>query len=79
MYILLKVFSVAQMVKNLPVTQKTWAWSWVGKILWRREWQSTPVFLPRESYGQRSLVDYSPWDGKKADPTEQLTLLLRTA
>ena len=26
--------------------------SWVGKIPWRREWQSTPVFLPREFRGQ---------------------------
>ena len=28
---------------------------------WRREWQSTPVFLPGESHGQRSLAGYSPW------------------
>ena len=34
---------------------------WVGKIPWRRAWQPTPVFLPRKSYGQRSLVGYSPW------------------
>ena len=33
---------------------------WVGKILWRRKWQPTPVFLPGESHGQRSLVGYSP-------------------
>ena len=33
---------------------------WVGKILWRRAWQPTLVFLPRESHGQRSLVGYSP-------------------
>ena len=31
---------------------------WVGKIPWRRAWQPTPVFLPGESYGQRSLVAY---------------------
>jgi len=31
-----------------------------GKILWRRAWQSTPVFLPGESHGQKSLVGYSP-------------------
>ena len=30
---------------------------WVGKIPWRRKWQTTPVFLP----GQRSLAGYSPW------------------
>ena len=28
---------------------------------WRRKWQPTPVFLPGESHGQRSLVGYSPW------------------
>ena len=33
---------------------------WVGKIPWRRAWQCTPVFLPGESHGQRSLVVYSP-------------------
>ena len=33
---------------------------WVGKIPWRREWHSTPVFLPRKFHGQRSLVGYSP-------------------
>ena len=32
---------------------------WVGKIPWRRKWQPTPVFLPEESHGQRSLVGYS--------------------
>ena len=31
---------------------------WVGKILWRRKWQPTPVFLPGKSVGQRSLVGY---------------------
>ena len=33
---------------------------WVGKILWRRAWQPTPVFPLRESHGERSLVNYSP-------------------
>ena len=33
---------------------------WVEKITWRRKWQLTPVFLPGESHGQRSLVGYSP-------------------
>ena len=33
---------------------------WIGKIPWRRKWQRTPVFLPGESHGQRSLVGYSP-------------------
>ena len=34
---------------------------WVGKIPWRRVWQSTPVFLPGKSHGQRTLTGYSPW------------------
>ena len=34
---------------------------WVGKIPWRSEWLSTPVFLPGESYGQRGLAGYSLW------------------
>ena len=33
---------------------------WVRKTPWRRAWQPTPVFLPGESYGQRSQVGYSP-------------------
>ena len=34
---------------------------WVGKISWRREWQSTPVFLPGESHGQRILAKSQVW------------------
>ena len=33
---------------------------WVKKTLWRRAWQPTPVFLPDESHGQRSLVSSGP-------------------
>ena len=47
---------------------------WVVKILWRRERQPTPVFLPGESHGQRSLVGYSPWCHKESDMTVWLTL-----
>ena len=43
---------------------------------WRRKWQPTPVFLPGESQGQRSLMDYSPWDCKDSDMTEQLSTAL---
>ena len=45
---------------------------WVGKIPWRRKWQPTPIFLPGESHGRRSLVGYSPWGGKESDTTERL-------
>jgi len=33
---------------------------YMGKIPWRRAWQPTPVFLPGESHGKRSLAGYSP-------------------
>ena len=61
---------VAQLVKNLPVMQETWVQSLGWEEPWRREWQPTPVFLPGESHGQRSLVGYSPWGPKESDTTE---------
>ena len=33
---------------------------WVRKIPWRTAWQPSPVFLPAESHGQKSLAGYSP-------------------
>ena len=44
-----------------------------GRRKWRRAWQPTPVLLPGESHGQRSLVGYSPQGPKESDTTEQLT------
>ena len=38
-------------------------------LIWRRKWQPTPVFLPRETHGQRSLAGYSPWTRKESDMT----------
>ena len=35
-----------------------------------KEWQPTPVFLPRESHGQGSLVGCGPWGHKESDTTE---------
>ena len=43
---------------------------WVRKIPWRRKWKPTPVFLPGESHGQRSLADYGPQGRKELDTTE---------
>ena len=43
---------------------------WVWKIPWRRAWQPTPAFLPRESYEQRSLACYHPQGCKELDETE---------
>jgi len=40
---------------------------WVGKIPWRRALQPTPIFLPGESYGQRSLQSSSSYGCKELD------------
>ena len=44
---------------------------WVGKILWRRKWQPSPVSWPGKSHGQRSLVGHSPWGCREWDTTER--------
>ena len=54
--------------------RRPWFDFWVGKITWRRERLPTPVFLPGESHGQRSLAGYSPWDHKESGMTEWLPL-----
>ena len=56
---------VAHMVKNLPTVQETWVRSLGQDDTLEKE-------MPRKSYGQRSLVGYSPWDHR--DTTESLTL-----
>ena len=43
---------------------------WLGKIPWRRKWQSTPVSMPGESHGQRSLEGYGPQGLKEPDRAE---------
>ena len=63
---------VAQRLKRLPAMRESRVQSLGGKIPWRRKWQLTPVFLPGESHGWRSLVGYSPWGCKESDTTEQL-------
>ena len=70
-----KLSLVAQMVKICLQDKRPFS-PCVGKIPWRRKWQPTLVFLPGESHGQRSLVDYSPWGRKELDMTEQLLLSL---
>ena len=62
------------MVKNLPVNAGDVRFGcdpYVGKIPCRREWQPTPVSLPGESHGQRSLLGCSPWSRKEPDTTER--------
>ena len=61
-------FPGGSVVKNVPTSRRCKRCGfdpWVGKILWRRKWQPTPVFLPGESHGQRSLTGYSPWGYKR--------------
>ena len=67
-------FLVAQTVKNLPAMQEAQLQSQVGKIPWRREWLTTPIFLPGKFHGQRSMA--GPWDRQESDTTEQLPLSL---
>ena len=58
-------------VRASLVAQTVGSLGW--KIPWRRAWQPTPVFLPGESHGLRSLEGYSPWCRKEWDMTEQLS------
>ena len=61
------------MVKNLPASAGGMRHGfslWVGKIPWRGAWQPTPVFLPGESHGQRSLVGCDPSGHKESNTTE---------
>ena len=52
------------MVKNLPAALETWVQSLGGEDPLEKKWLPTPVFLPGEVHGQRSLVGYSPWVAK---------------
>ena len=60
------------MIKDLPVMQETWAQS-LGQEDPLEEGMATPVLLPGESHGQRSLADCSPWGHKESHTTEPLT------
>ena len=64
---------VAQTVKNPPAMQETSVRSLGWEVCWRRAWQPTPVFLPGEFHGQRSLTGYRPWGHKELDMTERLS------
>ena len=65
--------------KNSPAMQKRPGFDpLVRKILWRA-WQPTPVFLPGESHGQKSLVGYNPRGRKELDTTERLSTAQHTA
>ena len=67
---------VAQMVKNLPEVQETQVQSLGQEDPLEEEMAATPLFLPREFHGQRSLAGYNPWGLEESDMPEQLTLSL---
>ena len=48
-------------------------WRDVMYSIWRRKWQSTPIFLPEEFHGWRNLAGYSVWGGRESEMTELLT------
>ena len=64
---------VAQMGKNAPAMQETWAWSLGREDPSEEGMQPTPGLLPGESHGQRNLVGYSPGGDKESDTTERLS------
>ena len=67
---------VALVVKNPPANagdiRDTGPIPGLGRSPSWREWQPTPVFLPGESHGQRSLIGCSPWGREESDTTEWL-------
>ena len=62
--------------KNLPVMWEIWVQSLGQEDPLEKGMLPTPVFMPGESHGQRSLAGYRPWGCKESDITEQLTLSL---
>ena len=58
------------MVKNFPQIFPRFD-PWVEKLFLSRTWQLTPVLLPGEFHGQRSLVNYSPQGLQESDTTEE--------
>ena len=58
-----------QMVMTLPAMQEPQVWSLGWEDTLEKEWQPTPVLLPGEFHGQRSLAGYNPWGRKEWDTT----------
>ena len=80
---LLRTSLVAQLV--CLQDRRPWFSSWLWKIPWRKEWQPTPVFLPGEFHGQRSLAGYKPMGSQSwtqlsdCPPTSGLNFLVAAA
>ena len=58
---------------ELVMDRETWDQSLGWEAPLEEGMAATPVFLPGESHGQRSVVGYSPWDCKELNMTEGLT------
>ena len=84
-FILLNKTQVEQMTEMLPIgsvgkesacsagdTGRCEFHSQVWKMPWKRARQSTPVFFPEKSHGQRSLASYSPQGHKESKVTEAI-------
>ena len=69
-------YLITQIIRNLPAMWETWIQSMGEEDSLEKEISTHPVFLPRKSQGQRSLMGYSPWGHKEADTTERLTFSL---
>ena len=67
-------------VKNLPANagniKRCRFNPWFRKVPWRRAWQPTQVFLPRESYGPWGLAGYNPYGLRESDIAEANVLIL---
>ena len=67
-------FLVAESVRICLQCKRPGFGPWVGKILWRRKWQPTPVFLLGKSHARGALVGYSPWGYKESNMAEHVLL-----
>ena len=69
------------MVKNLPASagdvRDTGSIPGLERFPWRRAWQPTPVFLPGESHGQRSLAGYAESIGLRRVRHDRVSVSLR--
>ena len=72
-YQIINIVILALVLKNLPANAgdiEMWVRSLGQEDPLEEGMASTPVFLPRESHGQRSLAGHSPWGRRELDTTE---------
>ena len=59
-------------LQQIFISQNYFIFMLLYALVQRRQWHPTPVLLPGQSHGQRSLVGCSPWSREKSDTTERL-------